>query len=151
MKNSTIIYISREALIQRFNLVAFPKNYIISHHCNMGITFGELVAKPTHLSRFFVNKDKWEKTILILISQKEGKMTKCVFCEGSGILDCSICYGRCAETGIDNCFYCNWDGPKECPVCDGIGEVQYQHCDDEYFYIDPYYQMNNGALVFPSY
>ena len=78
-------------------------------------------------------------------------MAKCVCCEGSGILDCSICYGKCTETGMNNCFYCNWDGPKECPVCDGIGEVQYQHCDDEYFYIDPYYQMNNEALVFPSY
>ena len=78
-------------------------------------------------------------------------MAKCVCCEGSGILDCSICYGKCIETGMNNCFYCNWDGPKECPVCDGTGEVQFQHCNDEYFYIDPYYQMNNGILVIPSY
>lgn len=78
-------------------------------------------------------------------------MAKCVYCNGSGILDCSICYGKCTDKGANNCLYCNWDGPKRCLICNGTGDGQDHHCIDEYFCIEPYYQVNNGVLTINFY
>jgi len=73
-------------------------------------------------------------------------MAKCVYCDGSGILDCSICYRMFSNKNLKSCLYCNWDGQKKCRICDGTGEVENYHCDNSYYCMDPYYQLNDENL-----
>lgn len=75
-------------------------------------------------------------------------MAKCVYCDGSGILDCTICYGMCFNKDINNCLYCNWDGLKKCRVCGGSGEVKNQQCDDKYLCEYSYHQSSDRTVVF---
>lgn len=70
-------------------------------------------------------------------------MAKCVYCDGSGVLDCSICYGMCTNKNFKSCLYCNWNGQKKCQTCDGTGKVDDFHCDNSYYCIDPYYQLDD--------
>jgi hypothetical protein len=74
----------------------------------------------------------------LLISQNEIHIYTCSDCEGSGVVDCDVCYG-----GRVTCKTCDGEGEIEdddeedevitCPQCDGEGETDCPNCSNSGF------------------
>ena len=59
----------------------------------------------------------------------------CCDCNGSGMVDCSYCFGSGYSIGGGQCEYCYGEGDEECSKCGGSGSVDVN--GDDVLDIDP--------------